>query len=95
MAKITVLEAENFKRLKAIRIAPDGSVVVLNGNNRSGKSSTLDAIWAALGGKDASPEVPIREGARRAVARLWLERAGHSDPGAVVIEDGVVAGSPE
>jgi hypothetical protein len=24
-------------------------------------------------------------------AKLWLERAGHSDPGAVVIEDGAVA----
>jgi len=73
MARITVLEAENFKRLRAIRITPDGSVVVLNGANRSGKSSTLDAIWAALGGKEASPDVPIREGARRAVARVTLD----------------------
>jgi DNA repair exonuclease SbcCD ATPase subunit len=73
MARITVLEAENFKRLRAVRIEPDGSVVVINGANRSGKSSTLDAIWAALGGKDASPEVPIREGARRAVARVTLD----------------------
>jgi len=73
MPKITLLEAENFKRLRAVRITPDGSVVVLNGPNGSGKTSALDAIWAALGGKEASPDVPIRDGARKALARVSLD----------------------
>jgi DNA repair exonuclease SbcCD ATPase subunit len=73
MPKIIRLESENFKRLRAVRIEPNGSVVVLNGANGSGKSSVLDSIWAALGGKDASPEEPIRTGARKALARVTLD----------------------
>lgn len=73
MPRIIELYGENFKRLRAVTIRPDGNVVVLNGPNGSGKSSALDAIWAALGGKDAAPEVPIREGERKAVARIRLD----------------------
>jgi DNA repair exonuclease SbcCD ATPase subunit len=73
MSKIVELRGENFKRLKVVTIRPDGNVVVLNGPNGSGKSSALDAIWGALGGKDASPEVPIRRGERKAVARVTLD----------------------
>src|SRR3989304_3884804 len=73
MSKILELHGENFKRLKVVTIRPDGNVVVLNGPNGSGKSSALDAIGGALGGKDASPEVPIRRGERKAVARVTLD----------------------
>ena len=48
--KIVSLEAENYKRLKAVEITPDGNMVVIGGRNAQGKSSVLDAIWAALGG---------------------------------------------
>lgn len=62
--KILKLTAENFKRLRAVEIEPraGGSVVQITGRNGQGKSSVLDAIWAALGGKDACPEQPVREG---------------------------------
>lgn len=70
--KIISLQAENFKRLRAITITPDGSVVNITGPNDSGKSSTLDAIWAAIGGKDAAPLEPIRQGEQRGVIRLEL-----------------------
>lgn len=60
--KIIRLEAENFKRLKAVAITPTGNVVEVTGDNGEGKSSTLDAIWAALGGKKAEPAKPIRTG---------------------------------
>lgn len=73
MAKIVELHAENFKRLSAITIHPDGPVVVLNGANGSGKTSALDAIWSALGGKSASPKEPIRDGQRNAIARVVLD----------------------
>ena len=48
--KIVSLQAENFKRLKAVEIKPDGSTVVITGKNAQGKSSILDSIFAAVGG---------------------------------------------
>lgn len=72
MHGITKLEAENFKRLKAIQINPDGSpLVIVGGANGAGKSSTLDAIEAALGGQKRSPEKPIRDGEKK--ARIVVE----------------------
>lgn len=64
--KIVSLAAENFKRLRAIMIKPDGSTVIVGGKNGAGKSSALDAIRAALGGKKHCPEEPVRRGAKKA-----------------------------
>lgn len=69
--RILALVAENFKKLKAVSIRPDGALVQVSGKNRQGKSSTLDAIWAALGGGRALPTEPIRHGEER--ARIHLE----------------------
>ena len=64
--RITKLQAENFKRLTAVTITPDGSVVTIAGRNGAGKSSTLDAIEAALGGLKHAPKEPIRQGSKKA-----------------------------
>lgn len=48
--KIVKLTAENFKKLVAVEIAPDGNIVTLTGKNGAGKSSILDAIAIALCG---------------------------------------------
>ena len=66
MSKIVELTAENVKRLKAVHIKPDGSIVQITGRNAQGKTSVLDAIAMALGGKDAVPDVPVRRGASKA-----------------------------
>lgn len=71
-SKIISLQAENVKRLKAVEITPDGAVVVVSGRNGQGKSSVLDAIWMALGGKRAFPRRPVRDGAEEASIRLEL-----------------------
>lgn len=68
---ILALEAENFKRLRAVRIEPNGPMVEITGRNAQGKTSVLDAIWAALGGKDAAPRKPIRDGQDE--ARIMLD----------------------
>ena len=62
--KIIKLQAENFKRLKAVEVTPDGFVQIVGGNNSQGKSSLLDAIFLALGGGKAAKTVatPIRHG---------------------------------
>lgn len=70
--KIIELRASNFKRLKAVEIAPDGTLQVIGGRNAQGKSSVLDAIWSALGGGKANPEKPIRDGEERATVSLDL-----------------------
>ena len=60
--KITKLEAENVKRLVAVSITPDGNMVVIGGKNGAGKSSILDSIEYALGGKRHICEKPLRNG---------------------------------
>lgn len=71
--KIVKLEAENVKRLRAVSIEPDGSIVVVRGNNAQGKSSVLDAIAYALGGKALQPAKVIREGEKEAIVRVELD----------------------
>ncbi len=60
--RIVRLSAQNFKRIRAIEITPEGNVVRITGRNGAGKSSVLDAIVAALGGGRMAPEKPVREG---------------------------------
>lgn len=61
--KITELQAENFKRVKAVQITPASSgLTIVGGNNGQGKTSVLDAIAWALGGDRFRPSAPGREG---------------------------------
>lgn len=70
--KILRLQADSFKRLKAVDITPKGNVVEITGRNAQGKTSVLDAIWAALGGATHIQAKPIRAGATKARIRLDL-----------------------
>jgi len=74
--QIVRFQAENFKRIKAIEIIPDGNTVIISGANEQGKTSVLDAIWVALGGADAikgtNTIMPIRQGEKRASVTLDL-----------------------
>lgn len=63
--KILALEAENFKKLRAVEIRPDGSLVEITGKNGAGKTSVLEALWFALKGKKALPQKAVRKGAER------------------------------
>jgi len=73
--KILKLTAENVKRLRAVEIAPDpdGNLVIVSGKNDQGKTSVLDSIVYALGGKRTIPSRPIREGETRAEVVLELD----------------------
>lgn len=62
MPNIIKFEAQNVKRLRAVRIIPGKGPVVIGGNNAQGKTSILDAIEMTLGGKDSICERPIRDG---------------------------------
>jgi hypothetical protein len=106
--KVIELRAENFKRLVAASIRPDGNMVQLTGKNKQGKSSVLDALWAAFAGKEACPSVPIRKGADEAMIRvdcgdlIVTRHFRHSKEGAdfttritVENQDGARYGSPQ
>lgn len=69
--KIISLEAENVKHLRAIRIEPDGSLIVIGGDNAQGKTCVLDSIEYALNGAGSIPPKPIRTGQKK--ARVVLE----------------------
>jgi len=70
---IVELKIENIKRITALTLKVEGqAVVVVGGLNGQGKSSTLDAIWYALGGKDSLPDVPLRVGALEGSVTLDL-----------------------
>lgn len=73
--RITQLTAENVKRLRAVHVTPNGEMVVVGGNNAQGKSSVLDAIEMALGGKTSIPDEPIRRGAESARVVVQLDNS--------------------
>ena len=70
--RIVSLSAENVKRLKAVRIEPRRNVEVIGGMNGQGKTSVLDAIMMALGGKGSLCAKPVREGEAAAKVELDL-----------------------
>jgi len=72
--KIIELKATNVKRLKAIEIKPKGNMVLITGKNDQGKSSVLDSIWYALGGKESMKDTPrpIRKGQSKAKVTVDL-----------------------
>lgn len=60
--RIIKLIAENVKRLHAVEITPEGTLITVGGKNGAGKSSVLDSIAYALGGEKLVPSEPIRAG---------------------------------
>jgi energy-coupling factor transporter ATP-binding protein EcfA2 len=71
--KIVRLDIENIKRVVAVSITPEGHLVEITGKNGAGKTSTLNAIWWALGGRDTVQEQPIRKGADEGRVDLVLD----------------------
>ena len=71
--KITQLEAENVKRVKAVQLTPaESGLTVIGGRNNQGKTSVLDAIMWTLGGDKMKPGKPFRDGSM-VPPRLWIE----------------------
>lgn len=70
--KIVQFKAQNFKRLQAVEINPDGDIITIGGENGEGKTSILDAIWVALAGKSVAPPKPIRNGQQECFIELDL-----------------------
>lgn len=108
--RVLALRASNVKRLEAVEIEPPAGLVIVGGKNGSGKSSLLDSIWYALGGKNAQRATPqpIRDGedsAQVTIAlgddvdgeRLLVERTWKGDESTLVVRgaDGTRLSSPQ
>lgn len=82
--KIIELKSSNIKRLKAVelQIDEDQNLIMITGKNGQGKSSVLDSIWYALGGKSAAQDKPIRDGQEKGEVELTMK----SDKGTYVVK---------
>jgi DNA repair exonuclease SbcCD ATPase subunit len=54
---IVELQVSNIKKIKAVRVEPDGNVVIITGKNEQGKSSLLDAIFVGFCGGEATKRI--------------------------------------
>jgi len=66
------LQIENFKRIEAFNVELAPGLNVIGGNNRQGKSSSLNLIQSALGGEKFTPSHPIHKGATKAKGHIEL-----------------------
>lgn len=72
--RISAVAIRDYKRIHEVEISPsaDSTLILIGGENAQGKSSILDALEAALGGKDAVLADPVRHGADGAEIRVSL-----------------------
>lgn len=64
---------QNFKGVKIVDISLAKNMILITGQNGSGKSSFLDGIMTALSGKDKSIIQPVHDGADRALMKINLD----------------------
>jgi DNA repair exonuclease SbcCD ATPase subunit len=85
---ITALEISDYMRVRKVAIKPDADrhLILIGGQNRQGKSSTLNALTAAFGGAKAITADPVRHGAEEAAiyveldgGKLTIDRVVHPD----------------
>lgn len=67
------MEASNILRLKSVFIEPDGSLVVIGGENGAGKSCVLDSIMFAFGGDRTLPTKPLKEGSKKGKIKIEID----------------------
>lgn len=100
---IVRFKSENFMKLKAVEIKPDGDLVQITGKNAAGKTCVLMGIATTLSGKlRGLLKKPIRDGEERAVNIVETEKITATctftpSGSRIVVEnkDGMVFRSPQ
>lgn len=80
--RIIELHSENVMGIEAIDVTPERHINTVGGDNGQGKSSLLNSMVMALGGKSAMPAEPLRRGTDKGNIRLVIER----DEGNLIVE---------
>jgi hypothetical protein len=100
--QIVGLEVEGYKRIRVVRLTPQGHIVELTGRNRQGKTSLLDAIWSALKAADVTNDKPINADAVKATIKVNLgeivvKRNFTAKGSSLIVEakDGSAFGTPQ
>lgn len=70
--KIHSAEIVNFQSIAKAEFVAEGNHIIISGKNGTGKSAICSALTAALCGKSALPDDPIRHGTESAKIRLEL-----------------------
>lgn len=71
--RVTRLVETNHKRISSLDISPgQRTLVILQGPNEAGKTSALEGLVVALGGKRKASEVPIRSGAEDCIIEATI-----------------------
>lgn len=71
--KIVQLSSENILRLTAVTITPDGNLIIIGGKNGQGKTSAIDSIVLAIGGKKAKHQEPLKRGKKKGRIKVKVE----------------------
>jgi DNA repair exonuclease SbcCD ATPase subunit len=73
MSKIQSITVDNIKRISHAEVTPGTHLFVVGGKNEQGKSTLLDAVEMAFGGRRVMPAQPIREGSESAEIIVQLD----------------------
>ena len=74
--KIIKLRSENVMRLNAVEIIPKGDTIIIGGKNEQGKTSVLESILLALGGRKSKIKEPLKKGKDKGKVVLELDGTG-------------------
>ena len=70
--RVLALQTENVKRISLVRVRPKKNMVIVSGENGSGKTSLLDSLAYAIMGERGMPSQPIRKGQQSARIQVDL-----------------------
>jgi hypothetical protein len=70
------LFVSNYKGLKELHVRLVPGAATISGKNGAGKSSALDAVANAIGGKKLSPAKPVKDGEKGYICRLGFKALG-------------------
>jgi len=94
--KLIHLEIENFKRIQAIEITPNGETEILGGENEQGKTSVLDALACVIGGGKLVPDVPIHIGQKKGRVKAVIGREPYTiETADFTVERRFIKGGPK
>jgi hypothetical protein len=70
--RVLGLHIRNYQKIEALDITPDRELIEVTGDNANGKTSALNALWAAFSAASIAGPEPIRDGAEKATIRVDL-----------------------